>query len=95
VVEISEGGVGSEGLAKEEPTPWTSLPDPDHHAFGPARPISTTFATRPLLGNPAKTYLHGPRFNKHPDMQAYLKDRWSEAAPTRQGMAKGTVAEGA
>jgi hypothetical protein len=26
----------------------TSPPDPDHHAFGPAPPISTTFATRPL-----------------------------------------------
>ena len=28
VVEISEGGVGSEGLAKEEPTPWTKLRQP-------------------------------------------------------------------
>jgi hypothetical protein len=28
VVEISEGGVGSEGLAKEEPTPWTELRQP-------------------------------------------------------------------
>jgi hypothetical protein len=25
----------------------TSPPDPDHHAFEPAPPISTTFATRP------------------------------------------------
>jgi putative DNA primase/helicase len=28
VVEISEGGVGSEGFAKEEPTPWTKLRQP-------------------------------------------------------------------
>jgi hypothetical protein len=28
VVEIAEGGVGSEGLAKEEPTPWTKLRQP-------------------------------------------------------------------
>jgi hypothetical protein len=47
-----------------------------------------------LLGNPAKTYLHGPRFKRHPDMQAYLKHRWSEVAPIRQGMARGTVTEG-
>src|ERR671918_2464945 len=35
VVEISEGGVGSEGLAKEEPTPWRKLPQlrrPQHQA---------------------------------------------------------------
>jgi hypothetical protein len=47
-----------------------------------------------LLGNPARTYLHGPRFKKHPDMQAYLNGRWREVAPTRQGMVKGAVAEG-
>lgn len=47
-----------------------------------------------LIGNPAKTYLHGPRFKKHPDMQAYLQGRWNEVAPTRQGMARGTVVEG-
>ena len=30
----------------------TSPPDPDHHAFGPAPPISTTFATRPKPKDP-------------------------------------------
>ena len=29
------------------PPTLTSPPEPDHHAFGPAPPISTTFATRP------------------------------------------------
>lgn len=28
-----------------------------------------------LLGNPSKTYLHGPRLRRHPEFQAYIAGR--------------------
>jgi hypothetical protein len=41
------------------------------------------------VGNPTRTYLHGPRFRRHPDMQAYLQDRWRIVEPNKAGGSRG------